>query len=397
MARGWPHEALTDYLSGRHDDALRLEKETVRRRLLDAVPDDGRSLLFRASLVLGHFPREIALALGRVAPAVARPGEVLDQLIGPWIDALGPDELRVSPLVGDAGGRTLDAVEQGEVHKAIVETLMRSKQINVNRVDAVFLHALLGKVDSALFGLSASVLTADEKTRRMLAERSTVLRLLRVDRPAYPEQPTISKMLRLAQFELVVAKGNDNVVRNCARALLREAGGRPRNAADRTFEGLVLVKLLTERRISGEDPVWSEVDAALEKELKGAPTTLGFMFITQCLVLGSVASLSVLFDRLDGLDGERRSKLLGSLLAAPGDFSLIVKTPWFVESRRASLDGLDAAERYLRMAGQAAAWGERILALRCHVARGVMLDEYSMDPRQGFLAAAGSRGRVATA
>ena len=38
------------------------------------------------------------------------------------------------------------------------------------------------------------------------------------------------------------------------------------------------------------------------------------------------------------------------------------------------------------MAEQALRWGNRQLALRCYIARGVMLDEYATDP-EGALAA----------
>ena len=41
----------------------------------------------------------LAMAVADVPIALSIPGEILDSLVGPWIEAVGTDLFRVSPLV----------------------------------------------------------------------------------------------------------------------------------------------------------------------------------------------------------------------------------------------------------------------------------------------------------
>ena len=86
------------------------EAESARRRLVDALPDrDSRALLHRLSMVAGRFPRSVALAVAGVPPPAPLPGEHFDALVGPWVDQVGTDRFRVSPLLEGAGRAVLAA------------------------------------------------------------------------------------------------------------------------------------------------------------------------------------------------------------------------------------------------------------------------------------------------
>jgi tetratricopeptide (TPR) repeat protein len=85
------------------------------------------------------------------------------------------------------------------------------------------------------------------------------------------------------------------------------------------------------------------------------------------------------FARLDGLSAEQRAALFANAAEMPSDFSLIVNHAWLSEHRE-GIDWVRCAQLYLEMAKQAQQWGYRQLALRCYIARGVMLDEYATDP-----------------
>ena len=103
------------------------------------------------------------------------------------------------------------------------------------------------------------------------------------------------------------------------------------------------------------------------------------IFVVQAMGVRSVTELKNVFDRLDALTAEQRSRLFAGVLSMPNDFALIVNHAWLSESKD-RVSWLANAEAYKQMATQAQRWGYRELALRCHIARGIMLDEYSTDP-----------------
>lgn len=411
-ARGWPGDALVEHLVGRNPDLLR-EREAVRARLREAVPPEARSLLYRSSLVLGRLPRRVALALGCVAPAVDRPGEALDRLVGPWIDAVGPDEYRVSPLLGDAGRAVLSQDEQTAVHRAVVDALLAEEGLATDVADAVFFHALKGERPESLAGLCTSIVSADDRVRRAIAAQSVMLRHLRTDRPAYPKAPVISKLLRLAQVVLLLAKGDDETTRGGIEALLREIDqGVTVAAVDRAFEGMALCKLLLERRfgtlmrdrwvdlflrfdeVASGQPEWQEAERSFADVHQSRLGLHSLIIAAQCSALTSVADLEALFERLGGVAPDRRDRILSSIAALPGGNALMVSRAWLAEAEAGAIDWLDAASRYLWMARRAADWRARDLALRCHAARAVMLDEYGREPDAALRALDEAAGMV---
>ncbi|MGU3387827.1 hypothetical protein ACLBYG_25215 [Methylobacterium sp. D53M] len=411
-ARGWPEDALVEHLVGRNPDVLR-EREAVRARLREAVPPEARSILYRSSLVLGRLPRRVALALGCVLPAVDRPGEALDRLVGPWIDAVGPEEYRVSPLVGDAGRAMLSRDEQTAVHRAVVDALLAEEGLATDVADAVFFHALEGERPESLAGLCTSIISADDRVRRVIAAQSVMLRHLRTDRLAYPKAPVISKLLRLAQVVLLLAKGDDETTLEGIEALLREINqGVTVAAVDRAFEGMALCKLLLERRlgtllrdrwvdlflrfdeVASGRPEWQEAERSFADAHQSRLGLRSLIIAAQCSALTTVADLEALFERLGSVAPDRRDGILSGIAALPGGNALMVSRSWLAEAEAGAIDWPDAASRYLGMAQRAADWGARDLALRCHAARAVMLDEYGREPDAALRALDEAAGMV---
>jgi hypothetical protein len=87
--------------------ATEIEQERViaRHRLIEALPDGVRALLYRLSIIVGQMDRGLVFAVAEVVPVVERPGEALERLIGPWVERLVGNQLRVSPLVVTPGSR----------------------------------------------------------------------------------------------------------------------------------------------------------------------------------------------------------------------------------------------------------------------------------------------------
>ena len=128
-ARGWPSQEMREtVIRGFSSDDIEAERDAARRSMVTALSEDGRKLLYRLSLVLGRFDRTLALKIGRLSPSIQNPGELLDELIGPWIEGVGQNMFRISPLAGNAGEGMLTFEQRQPVHELIAEEMLSAGQ-----------------------------------------------------------------------------------------------------------------------------------------------------------------------------------------------------------------------------------------------------------------------------
>ena len=394
--RGWP---AADYKRLYALDwsglDIAAQRAAARRRLVETAPEAARALLARLSLLIGSFRREVAVELAQLDPAISAAGDHLDALTGPWIDQVGPDRLRLSPLLSDAGTTALSRAAQTAVHRAAADLLLGGKRLNVEDANAGAAHALAARSPGPLRRLAASIIRANAETRSRLAGWITTLQLLRADAPIFPEDLELSRLLRLAQVLLVAASDDALGLAEKWRALRDEIAREPDVKARERLELTVLARVLLEQRIA-ETPDWvaqlARLDELLQRYADQMPVLvqaadpLGHLFSNLTMGIVSVDGLAAAFAQLDALSPDVRERILGRLHAQPEEIGYIVNHPWVAERDGGEVDGRPRAETYLGLARQAAGWGEPELAVRCHVARSIMLDEFA-DDEAGALAA----------
>lgn len=397
-ARGWPEDELKRLLLFERSDDVEAERVEARRTLVAALPDDAKALLYRVSLTIGRFDRPIVLTLAELEPPIPAPGEQLDLLIGPWIEPYAHQQYRVSPLVANAGEETLGPSSQLSVNRAIAEAYTAGSVFDIAKANAAFLHALRGKSRPALAKLAMGIITAKKSVRKDLADWITGIRLHRTDRPIFDQDTRLSVLLRIAQLLLRAPARDRKAVAESWQALQREIAQAA--AAHPELEMSALGKALVDTSLAALLPDWIGLIlrfdslagkdtnfAVIEQPIEGIknPTVPGILFLMQASGIDSVVELKATFDQLDGLSPEQRAALFTNAAEMPSDFSLIVNHAWLSESPK-SIDWEACARLYLEMAEQAKRWGYRQLALRCYIARGVMFDEYAVNP-EGALTA----------
>lgn len=377
QGRGWPGDERDRLLT---DGAPEISEqlEATRRKLVRAVPDEpGRSLLHRLGLLTGRFPRKVAVALGAIEPAAQLPGERFDALVGPWIDRVGSDRYRVSPLVAGSGDDVLPRGEIEAAHRAIAEALVATNRIDVDQIDNILVHGRAGAATRPLMAITQIVITAERQTLAKVAPFAPLLRAADTSRPLLPTNPHLSLMLRLAQICLMAARNFGPEAGRAARAWLAEldafdGGGRS------VLETVGLGKLLFTHGFSSAVPEWPDllrrflqVSAQEVPSLESAevcdptsyqplgPTLLAFGLSS----LGTVAQIVEAFGRLSAM-GEERAALLGPIggNVAP---TTVMMSPWLKERDRGSADPRRAAADYVRLAEMAKSWGQRDWAVAC--------------------------------
>jgi tetratricopeptide (TPR) repeat protein len=407
-AADWSRGAIRALLGGDASDITE-ERRMARDRLMSAMPDGARTMLFRTSLIYGRFTRALAVTLADVEPAIVQPGVEIDRLVGPWIERVGGDQLRVSPLVSTAGHEILSPAEGTRVHRAVADFLLQSSSLSVNEGDALLYHAMEGGDPTHLTGYVHSVLTASSETLELLARHAPAIASLKTDRLIFPANPTISLMLRLTQL-LVTLAGDDVERASAAWIAMRSELAAGEGGA--RFEIVVLSKILIQTTIVHAIPEWLELlvrfDALsqIDERLRQVAATVrdyqrqiggeiqGFAFIHQATKLRSTQALRATFEQLDTLTPEVRNRLFSGLDSGPGHYSHLVDAAWLHSAKTESFDGGQAADDYRAIAELAERWGNVTLAARCHAARATMLDEYVKDPVRALAALGEAEARL---
>ena len=402
-ARGWPVEEIKDILDcGLSSGDITAAREAARRSLVSALPEGTRNLLYRLSLAIGHFDRSLALAIGEISPPVVQTGECIDQLVGAWLESVGKDQFRVSPLASRFGTEMLTLDEQKGIHQAIATQMLRKRKIDASNFDAIMMHAIAGKSSKSLVLLAGSVLSSDFRVVEGLAEHLPVFRFFRTDVPIYPDSASVSGMLRLAQFKLAVAAGEEGKISDIAAALFNEIRDMPEGEAKRNLEVPAYAIVLNTMGIANYLDNWialllrlrSLVEAndylqRLATNFKDGFDTirsnfLGTLFSIGSANLASVDRLERIVNELDKLDAEERALLLVPVIGVPSDYSSLINGTWTTQMRRGHFDAKDAAIRYRRMAAKTRNWSIRSISVQCSVAQAVIVDEY-LDDRESAL------------
>jgi hypothetical protein len=403
VERGWPTKEIRDVLNrGLSSDDVEAARDAARRNLVSALPEGTRNILYRLSLRSGRFSRSLALAIGRLPPPVTNTGESMDQLVVPWIEALGKDSYRVSPLASSYWREMLPLEEQTRIHRSIAVEMLRKGKIDASDADAILMHAISGKSENSLVALAQSVLTASPRTLEMLSEQLIVFPLFRTDTPIFAKSPFVSGMLRLAQFNLVAAAGEGSKASDIATALFNEIAREPEGELRRAFEGMALTSVLSTMGVASylynwidllrrykamvdNDDMLRFLKANVERDGDEDGTTLfAMLFGIGSAHLSSVARLEQIIDELDSLDAGERALWLAPVEKSFSDYSVFINGPWVSEQREVSFDATDAATRYRRMTKKTEQWGIRSLSAQCYVAQAVMLDEYRNDKEAAF-------------
>ena len=397
-AMDWSRASLAAVLGGQLQTELGAERRAVRQRLVAAMSPEAQLLLFRTSMIEGTFNRALAMALGGLAPPVPLVGLSLDRLIGPWIEPLQRDWLRVSPLLEGAAHEVFSAGECRAIHRCIADTMMRSSALSAFDAGMVMRHALRSEDTQLVVGFAHSVITAGVETLEMLAPFVGELSLFRTDIPIFPQDLVASAMLRFAQFLTLLPYGSSASTQQCWEALQRE---RREVKAPILLESAVLSKLLLHPRAGELFPEWIELlirldyltqadrslavaSRSFQSGANGNPHLSGVLLACQMGNIRTVAGFRRLLERLDCESPALRKRLFSSYGLGHGDISILVNHGWLKESRTEGFDWEAAADDYAACANLAMRWQNPMLATRCAIAQAICYDEIGADAERAL-------------
>ena len=213
QARGWPEPSLEDVIGEPAPIAqVRAEaRQKLRAVLRDA---DGFDLVRRLSVLSLPFKRVHALRLAAEPPPLGTAALDFDALVGPWIEPVGDDRFRVSPLLTGLYRDVLPREEHAPLHAAAADAYVRealsSNSVDVYDLSTMLAQSVLGDNGAAMSFAASLAKTATDFTR--VADYIDWFAVVATDdaaRTLVSSSPAASLMARELQLRVAVEVGRD--------------------------------------------------------------------------------------------------------------------------------------------------------------------------------------------
>jgi hypothetical protein len=403
--RGWDEkEMLAGIVPLKNvPDDMEEERKAVRGRLLQDLEPNATELLLRLSLLLGNFDRPMALVAGNTPAPIAQVGLVFDFLVGPWIEHVGPERYRLSPLLKDSGSVGLADSLKDVVKSNILNHLIVQRPFPADQLFQVFSIAAQQNDRQGLGWFAAAVLGASAKPKESQFKRlaQAVSPFALADRGEgvllFPGDPHISATLRLAQLRVAVA--TEQLARAAAlvdRAFFENSFAKK---DDRQYlDTLISATVMLESRIPVPPRRWLGMllDLVATSPMKDIlsqhrPTTGLFggvletvsndemMFIVRASALRGAGELAELIDALEQKPKVIRDRYIGATARTTQSLHLVVAGSWLAEVKRPDFDARAAAAVYHSLSETRTSRDNPDLAVELLCAEAIMLDEYAED------------------
>jgi hypothetical protein len=254
---GWPIAQLLGGVDQATPAAeIEIERTAAQARLMEELGPNARDLVYRLSVIGGYFDRQLALAMAATPPPIDRAGEALNEAIGPWIEPLGGDYLRLSPLLAGAASDHFTETQVRAMRVQIVDELMERRPPSGALLSTIFVHAIACEYSAPLAMLSAMIMQREGEQRRYLAEQLFALQFLQTERPILASDPFASILLRRAQFVVCVEHEAWDLALNSAERLFHEAAAIPNEEIRGGMEIINLATVLSETRLPKSPRNW---------------------------------------------------------------------------------------------------------------------------------------------
>ena len=395
QAKGWPPVVATDVLE---QGDLEHVRTTARRRLLDELPSEGaRYMAYRLSLIINEFSRQTMLDLAQLPPQVVLPGEVFDGLLGPWIETLGDDRYRVSPLLRDAGSQVLSEPEQVATHGAIALGFLKRRTITPYQFGTALMHACIAKSDDVLVWLAGVMLTSGPEDLGAISDAvSWFPAMALVPGQQLSPNPATDFTLRLAQFRIASAGRQTDralIVMDRALELLEqidheEIAKASKVMAYATFLNTIEIPIPPRRAINMiaglmEFEESDESLAEITKEFDNPSLPYSGLSLFQTLFtlagarISGIDDLDVFLDALSALNENKRQHLIEAWENDTREtIHLLIGSSWWHDASRDVLDISRAVATFRKSIDLGKAWSSPNLVRASYVAISVLYDEY---------------------
>ncbi len=371
--RGFPDLEAEDVL--KEPKEVRDTKQEWQNIVME-LPQGDRELLYRLSLTTSRFRKAVVFALAKQTPAINECGNVFARLVGPWIERVGDDQYRVSPLVQNAGGEAHGSEWAAQMHVACARALF-SKKIAPDEASAILLHAIVGKDEKSLFRMSAGLVMSGSVPKGVSGWLGW---FVHVDPSSIVSKRSGRVMVRLAQLLIAADRGPKEAAAAVARLDGESRLSSHPSDEDRISRLMALGKLLmmADVPLTPEQIVTFVVEivtlapdtAAIAKRFNRPPkesagidqafSSVWLLALAMQPRISNGGEFLALLKAVAGVDVSRRAKVLGRFLDDVSATQHFVNHVWLTEWKSGQPDWASLVanlEESLRLASHMGAYG----------------------------------------
>ena len=398
--KGWKHDENENIFQTPPEVVK--EREEVRKLLIN-MPEDQKELLYRLSLMSAAFRKDYALNIGDIPESIDHPGDIFDQLVGPWIDRVDETYYTISPLLADAAERAWIEDKKKGLHAQIANAILKAKDLTTIEAQAIFFHSILGQNKEGLIIVIQALLTAPEDNWKELSYEFLLWMRFKTDPPEelFPGDAFVNHLFRSFQYRIAV-----EVKPEFAPEILEiwdkeTTPYEPRQSyllsrlmlatqALRYYQVLLPAKQMVGYLEEIIDIIDSDEEAQeaygdLTGQFAGYQTDTAsfFSFLFSLIFLPrpiDAPFLRDLIDALDELDPKMRAFILADFEEDSADSRILIDSVWLAEAKLENPDWTRCLEVFDRVIERAIAWGYPYIAATSARGKAIIHDEYLHTP-----------------
>ena len=402
----WPLAKAADIITQPPEVIQELD---VARQLLDDAPTDDKQLLYRLSITTGWFRKDHVLAIAQVEPPLGFAGDAFTRLVGPWIETVGGEYFRLSPLLSKAAEHNWPADKVLSFRSSIARAILSCGKKTLLEANEVLLQGLLAQdevaVSSVALGLGRAPLSASPQ----IADQFFWLTAFGHEngKMVFPKNPFLNLLLRLLQFRILVERSPGDVDWLC-KAIDDETAQLEKEIKTSSrimWTSQAMIFYQAKIRPKTLIAYWSETfdllaaDASFEKLAKKTAKameqadgfgTTDFLGNNLLMILARDSAPEYLLEfaiAVDALPPAKKDAAIGYLRQIPRVLQLAVDRSWIKESDKANPNWNSALTCFDSIRQLAVKWQLVELAALAHRAIAVVEDEYLNHPDKALEAA----------
>ena len=379
-----------------------IEEQKEARQLLGDLTEDQRELLYRLSLMPIGFSRACALNIGEIPEPIPHPGDILNQLVGPWIDPGNKGYYTISPLLNNAASLVWSPSKIKDLHFQIANSILELTDLTTMEAQALFVHSMQGKNKIGITAVINSLIAAPPEKWKLLNQEFAWIIYIHTNpaKELFPGETFLNHLFRLLQYRI-----SADIEPEYAPKILQVWDKEARSHKTEKSYPLIRMTLATQALISykvflpvkqmvayleelisivnGNKDVDEirEVNRLLESQIPKPLTgkvnrfSLLFDFILARRPF-HVPILRDLIDALDDLKPEIRNLLCASFRESWATSQMLVDNVWITEAELDNPDWTRCHQVYDTLIERAIVWGFPHIAFAAARGKAVIQDEY---------------------
>ena len=215
-AKGWPPPTMSDLVTP--SQATQSVRHLARQLFSQSVTPDVAEFLYCASESTVLLHRTVALKLAELVGLV-NGGDVLDSMIGRWIERIEEDWYRPTPLLQGAANEVWTAERIELAHIQLHDAILAKQTLNPSEAAALLFHSYLGRDWNRVARNALRLQVVDDEKARREVERNLLWLPFAALEPGQliAGPPKTGAPLRSLQFRVAVTLDSESVPQICDR------------------------------------------------------------------------------------------------------------------------------------------------------------------------------------